>query len=155
MVSGSLHHGTPGPGCTYCAWGACAGLPMKGLWELAGLSSSGLWEREEEPEDVLSRYRPEQQGHSQFKEQKITSTTLLLCSTASSWYWLPSSWGKPHRKDILLVEWKHSASSAQVQQRAVTPLSATEYGLPASSWDANPERHLLPPCICDLAPSLV
>jgi len=43
---------------------------MKGLWELAGLSSSGLWEREEEPEDVLSRYRPEQQGHSQFKEQK-------------------------------------------------------------------------------------
>ena len=82
MVSGSLHHGTPGPGCTYCAWGACAGLPMKGLWELAGLSSSGLWEREEEPEDVLSRYRPEQQGHSQFKEQKnhqYHPPALLYC----------------------------------------------------------------------------
>lgn len=57
---------------------------MKGLWELAGLSSSGLWEREEEPEDVLSRYRPEQQSQSQSREHKYSSMTLLPWSTTES-----------------------------------------------------------------------
>lgn len=57
---------------------------MKGPWELAGLSSSGLWEREEEPEDVLSRYRPEQQSQSQSREHAHSSTTLPLCSAINS-----------------------------------------------------------------------
>jgi len=28
------------------------------FWELAGLSNNGLWDRDEDPDDVLSRYRP-------------------------------------------------------------------------------------------------
>lgn len=49
---------------------------MKGPWELAGLSSRGLWEREDEPEEVLSRYRPEQQSQSQSRAHKLSRITL-------------------------------------------------------------------------------
>lgn len=48
---------------------------MAGPCEVAGLSSSGLWEREDEPEEVLSRYRPEHQRHSQPRAHKHSSIT--------------------------------------------------------------------------------
>lgn len=71
-------------------------MPRQGPWELAGLSSSGLCERDDEPDDVLSRYRPEHQRHSQDRAHRHARTTLspalMLRDGAAA---LPEFWGKP------------------------------------------------------------
>lgn len=46
------------------------GPPLYMFWEFAGLSNNGLWDRDEEPDDVLSKRRPPLE-----KEQKCVFHT--------------------------------------------------------------------------------